>query len=402
MGGCKALVVNHPFNRNLHPSGNILGSTTRMDSWRKKAKKRAVFLIPSDRMGGAERVVRTLAECAAKKKTFDLIDVFVLCRDRTGTLDDLEGYGFVNVIYTNATSEIRGLWQLLTYLLNNSFAFVFSSSTHLNSLVSLLRRLRLLRAERVVARESTMIFDRSFGIAGMVFRSFYKLYGGQDLIVCQTERMRDSLDKHTGGKFRNLLCTLPNPIDLERAVQRAPGAPRVAHSSRSVLRIAWCGRLVPVKVPSLAIDVLAYLHAKNLPYEMVVIGDGPERKEIELRAKKLSLNSKVEFTGKVENPCVLMASCDVGLVTSEIEGFPNVVLEMLASGIPKIVTTDCAGGLSDIPGVHVVTDGDAAALASLIVSGQVGDRLKIQSYLDTHSPEGFLSDILGLPKEGVA
>lgn len=376
-----------------------MGPTRRMDFWRKKAKKRAVFLIPSDRMGGAERVVKTLAECAAKRKMFDSIDVFVLCWSRTGTLDDLERHDFVNLIYTDAKSELRGLGKLVAYLLSHKFTFVFSSSTHLNSLVSLLRRLRMLRADRVVARESTMIFERSFGLTGGIFRFFYKLYGGQDLIVCQTERMRASLDKHTGRKFRNLLCTLPNPIDLRRVSQGEYAAWRLPISEK-VTRIAWCGRLVPIKMPGLAIEVLAYLDARDPSYELVVIGDGPERNEIEAKAKELGLQTKVIFTGQVANPCAVMASCDVGLVTSQLEGFPNVVLEMLASGISKVVSTDCAGGLSDIPGVHVVSASGAAALASSIVSSRAGDRLHIQDYLDAHSPDIFLASIVGAQQKG--
>lgn len=354
------------------------------------SERRAAFLVPSDRMGGAERIVRTLAAEAAKSGRYDRIEVFVLCWSRTGTLDALRELGNVSLHYTNAKSELGGIWPLVRFLVTGRFSLVFSSSTHLNSLVSLLRGLRLLRADRVVARESTVIFDRSFGAAGIVFRGFYRLYGWQDMIVCQTERMRQSVDANTKGRLSHLLVTLPNPLDMERmgdCVQRV--------GTMEDLSLVWCGRLSPVKSPDIAIRVVAEIRdAFHLRVKLTIIGDGPERASLEDLANQLGVARDVVFTGRLENPCPTMAEHAIGLMTSDTEGFPNVVLEMLASGVYRVVTTDCAGGLTDIPGVVVLDSNTPRAFAEAIVAQRGVDGPQgIQSFLASRSPALFFSRI---------
>ncbi|WP_127091179.1 glycosyltransferase [Aquabacter cavernae] len=317
----------------------------------------ALFLMPSDRMGGAERMVHMMAREAALSGRFARVEVFVLCWSRTGTLDDLEALGNVTLHYTLAANEGGGLLPLLWCLVRKRYAFVFSSSTHLNALCSLMRRLGALRVVRLVARESTTIFDRNFGRRGALIRMLYKLYGAQDLIVCQTERMRASLDFHTQGRFREKLATLPNPIDMERieAGRRMAPPDAIGTMPADRIKIAWCGRLEPVKSPERAIATLQALHAAGeTGMHLVMIGEGSLREALEAQARALGIAGHVTFAGFHPLPSAILAQCELGLLTSDREGFPNVILEMLASGIKRVVTTDCAGELDAIPGLAVV------------------------------------------------
>ncbi len=70
--------------------------------------------------------------------------------------------------------------------------------------------------------------------------------------------------------------------------------------------------------------------------------------------------------GHVNDPPSVMAQCWLGLLTSESEGFRNVVLEMLASGVRSVVTTDCADGLAVLPGVRVADAKTANSLAQAL------------------------------------
>jgi glycosyltransferase involved in cell wall biosynthesis len=352
--------------------------------------RRAAFLMPSDRMGGAERIVRTLAAEAAKSGLYDRVEVFVLCWSRTGTLESLRELGNVSLHYTHARSELGGVWPLIRFLATGRFSLVFSSSTHLNALASLMRGLRLLRADRVVARESTVIFDRSFGLAGAIFRGFYRLYGWQDMIVCQTRRMRDSLDRNTKGRLANLLVTLPNPLDLGRmrgCMDSVEGTDE--------LSLVWCGRLSPIKSPDIAIRAVAELRdVFGIRARLEIIGEGVERPSLEKLADQLGVSDNVVFTGHLENPCLAMAGHGIGLVTSATEGFPNVVLEMLASGVRRVITTDCAGGLAEIPGVVVLPSNSPRAFAEAIVAQRGAARPEgLQSFLDSRSPALFFLKI---------
>lgn len=327
-------------------------------------------------MGGAERVTRTLAREAARSGQFDGVDVFVLCWSRSGTLDTLESENGIRLHYTGAASERGGIAPLFNFLRRGNWRLVFSSSTHLNAFASLMRRLLLLRTERLVSRESTVMFDRDLGWRGPLLRALYMFYGAQDLVVCQTDRMLASLSAATRGRLDGLLTTVPNPIDYDRIKQGnlELQLPVIAKIPSDRKRIVWCGRLSPVKAPLRAIDVLRCLHQRGQTNaHLVIIGDGPLHSEMVARISDVGLEAFVTFTGYQSNPFAAMAGAKAGLVTSDVEGFPNVILEMLAAGIPAIVTTDCAGGLVDIAGVKVVpvacSDDLAAKLQGILRSG---------------------------------
>nr|WP_287233236.1 glycosyltransferase [Mesorhizobium sp.] len=350
-------------------------------------------------MGGAERIVRTMALEAARSGQFDRVDVFVLCWSRTGTLDELEKSGNVALYYTEAATEWRGLPFLVRILMRHRYALVFSSSTHINALCSVMRRLHLLRTARLVSRESTVMFERDFGRSGKVFRAFYWLYGKQDLIVCQTTRMCASLNRHTHGRFHHLLKVIPNPIDFDR-IDAGRGLrlpPHIEALPETSLKIVWCGRLSPIKSPVRAIETMRALHDMGRPQtHLFVIGDGPSRESVEAAIDQLNLQAHVTLVGYQLNPAAVMACCDLGLMTSDIEGFPNVILEMLAAGVKGVVTTNCAGDLDTIPGVRISAEKTPAAIAEEIVAlSEAAYDAKIPSFLEMRRPSSFLCKIMG-------
>jgi glycosyltransferase involved in cell wall biosynthesis len=358
-------------------------------------RTRALFLLTSDRMGGAERITCSLAGEAARSGLFDSVDVFILAWSRSGTLDSLEAECGVGLHYTLAASTSRGIVPLIRFLATRRFDFVFSSATHLNGLCSAMRRLGLLRTGRLVARESTPIFDRDFGNRGRLARMLYRLYGAQDLIVCQTERMRESVSQKTGHRFDSKLKVIPNPVcRTETPLAKAPAG--IAAIAPGRLCIVWCGRLAAVKSPVKAIEVLRLLHDGGLTRaHLIVVGDGPLRSEMKKRAADAGLEDFVTFTGHQANPAASMARARLGLVTSDVEGFPNVILEMLAAGVPAIVTTDCAGGLDQLPSTLVSPATDPERIAETAIRALAAERTKdVDQYLKQRSPQSVLRSMI--------
>ena len=197
----------------------------------------------------------------------------------------------------------------------------------------------------------------------------YRLYGGQNLIICQTERMRKSLQVHCAGKLDALMKVVPNPIDEEWIAQNvSKSAPTcITDVSKDTKKIIWCGRLSEVKRPALAIEAFNLLRAAGrTDTHLFMLGDGPLRCSLDEFIVQSRIQNHVTMLGHHDNSPVIMSQCDVGLITSEIEGFPNVVLEMLASGVATVVTTDCADGLAQIAGVRMATDSTAEALAQVL------------------------------------
>lgn len=104
---------------------------------------------------------------------------------------------------------------------------------------------------------------------------------------------------------------------------------------------------------------------------LVVVGEGPERPNLEALVRQLGLQSRVHFAGQIaqERVAAYLAACDVFVLNSRYEGLPHVVLEAMAAGLP-VVATD-VGGIGEVvqPGVNgmLIQPGDAASLRQAVV-----------------------------------
>lgn len=103
------------------------------------------------------------------------------------------------------------------------------------------------------------------------------------------------------------------------------------------------------------------------PARLIIIGEGPERANLEALVRQLGIEDDVDLPGFVANPYAWMARSDVFVLSSRWEGLVNVVAEALGVGIP-IVATDCPSGpreiLADGRYGRLVPVGDTAALAA--------------------------------------
>jgi len=107
-------------------------------------------------------------------------------------------------------------------------------------------------------------------------------------------------------------------------------------------------------------DVIRVFAAVNavLPGSLVMVGDGPDRPEAEDEVRKLDLEGRVHFLGKIDNVAPLLASADLFLLPSASESFGLSALEALACGVPVIGTN--AGGVPE-----VVRDGETGVLCAV-------------------------------------
>lgn len=148
-------------------------------------------------------------------------------------------------------------------------------------------------------------------------------------------------------------------------------------------RLLFVGRLASVKGLPVLLEAVARLRERHPAIELVVIGDGAERPELERAAARLGLDGNVRFLGyrSQEEIRRQLVDADVFVLPSFAEGVPAVLMEALASGVPAVATN--VGGTSEllIDGVNgcLVAPGDQRVLVEsigrLMADGQLRSRL---------------------------
>lgn len=109
---------------------------------------------------------------------------------------------------------------------------------------------------------------------------------------------------------------------------------------------------------------LALPHAR-----FVIVGDGPDKSNLESLCRDLGLNSVVRFLGKREDVSTLLSCMDIGVLSSSSESFSNAILEYMAAGLP-VVCTDVGGAreaVEDCVNGFVVPKGDHKQMAERII-----------------------------------
>jgi glycosyltransferase involved in cell wall biosynthesis len=101
-------------------------------------------------------------------------------------------------------------------------------------------------------------------------------------------------------------------------------------------------RFYEEKRPLLWIDVAARVAERRPDVRFLMVGDGPLREEARWRALGYGLGDRIVMPGNEKDVAVAIAAMDVFLLTSRLEGFPNVLVEAQALGVP-VITTDAGG-----------------------------------------------------------
>ena len=139
----------------------------------------------------------------------------------------------------------------------------------------------------------------------------------------------------------------PSHIDVVRV--GVPDSFLVAHPRRDAgeLRLLYMGAMSPEKDPLAALDVVSRLPDARLRF----VGSGPELTAIHAAVNARRLADRVEVAGAVVDVLPHLAWADVLVLTSRTEGFPGVVLEAAAAGVPTVAFD--VGGVAE-----AVVDGE--------------------------------------------
>lgn len=181
-----------------------------------------------------------------------------------------------------------------------------------------------------------------------------------DFITVSGSRMLEELRIDAGSRDR--VQVLPHAIDVDRFP--------VVRPSTACYDILFVGRLVPVKRVDVLLRAVALLGPSRPGLRVAIAGEGPEAATLRQEAKRLRIESRVEFLGQVVDVPALLGQGRIFVMCSESEGLPFALIEALCSGLVPVVTP-----VGDIPTLIVEGEtgrltpvGDSAALAQALAS----------------------------------
>jgi len=161
-----------------------------------------------------------------------------------------------------------------------------------------------------------------------------------DAVLALTEDMRQKMK----GIVDREIFVVPNGINLE---QFTGGSSPIAKEN-GVKNILFVGRLHPVKGVQYLIRAMVNVLEEIPDARLILVGDGEERGNLEALSVQLGVQKSVQFVGVVPHEKVhtYMQHADAFVLPSLSEGFPGVILEAMACGLPVIATR--VGGIPDI------------------------------------------------------
>jgi glycosyltransferase involved in cell wall biosynthesis len=152
---------------------------------------------------------------------------------------------------------------------------------------------------------------------------------------------RDLIENYNFPKEKSVVIN--NPLDIKR-IERLSLKNISYPFSDNRIKLISVGQLRYEKRQDLLIEAFAKLDSR---YTLTIVGDGVKREELEQLASNLNIRDRVSFLGYIKNPYSYIKNSDILVLTSEYEGFPNVVLEANICGVP-VVSFNSIGGVSEI------------------------------------------------------
>jgi len=142
--------------------------------------------------------------------------------------------------------------------------------------------------------------------------------------------------------------------------------------------VGWIGRMTGIKRTDDVLLAFKSLRERGIDARLCLVGDGPDRDQVERRAHELGVMRETLFLGYQEQVASFFAAFDVFVLPSANEGTPVTAIEALAAGKPVVATR--VGGIPDVvrdgEDGFLVAPGDVEALADRLAELATDDALR--------------------------
>ena len=339
---------------------------------------RAAFLLPSLAAGGAQRQFALLAQNMAARGHEVLFVTCVPGGPYWNELAAADGVRLVALAERDRTSHLgigRRLpvmsWRLARLLRQNRTEIVYSA-LHIANLLAWLatgggRTVALCWGIRAAHQDLVWRQRLPYELCRL-------LSGSVDLLVANSSAGLNAY-RECGYRPRHAEV-IPNGIDVDRFRPDPLCRDQVRAEfglAEAETAVGVVGRLVPVKDHPTFLAAAARLRGEHPQARFVLVGDGPSgyRRSLIDEAARLGLGGQIVWAGERADMARVYNGLDLLCLPSASEGFPNVLAEAMACGVPAVATDvgDARGILGDTG--EVVPPREPAALASALAHSLV-------------------------------
>ena len=309
--------------------------------------KKVTLLINSLTSGGAERVLSIIATEFINQK----IEVNLICieKDNAYTIPIEVKVTYLSSSLKKYDSSLKKFlylpylaYKLKKYIKKNKINLIQSHIVRANFINILAKLLGAKHQVQVVEATSiNNLIDGSFS-KKINFILIKLLYKHADLVIFKAERMKEEFLKNI-PKIKNFKV-INNPYDIQKIQNLSKEKIDDFIFDKTKRYIVTVGRLTYEKQHASLIEALVHL---DKDIELIIIGEGKFKKELEETIKKKDLLKRVHLLGKKENPFKYIKHSNIFILSSQGEGFPNVLVEAMICNTP-VISTDCISGPREI------------------------------------------------------
>jgi glycosyltransferase involved in cell wall biosynthesis len=245
----------------------------------------------------------------------------------------------------NVRSMFLPLWR---YLKREAPDVIFSAEDHLNALVLLIAILTGSKAKisgscrvRPFDTYSNVPFTKRWLLKHLVRAVTWRA----DALTCVSEDMVH--------QYREIFRSPPH-VRVYNIVDDLAARTKMAEPvddpwlvSKQVPVLVAAGTLAPWKGFADLIRAVAELSRKGRAVRLLILGEGPLRGELEGLVAALGLGDRIRLPGYTDNPLKYFARADAFVLSSHVEGLPNVLVEAMMCGCTP-VSTDCPTGPREV------------------------------------------------------
>ena len=306
--------------------------------------KNIIILVSAMNLGGAQRVVTILCNYWVKKgHAVTLVSTFT--GDKANHFAVIKG---VNLKFLDnspifpKTKLVNLAWKLLHLRriiksINPDIAISFLTRVNIASAISMIGlKISLVLCERTWT-PFTSLNNYFFWMYRILFKNVTK-------IIVQTEKSKIWMAQNFPASDVEVI---PNPIEYPLSLDRGRSIYPDTLISPSKKIILASGRLHKFKQFDLLIKAFSSIQGEYQEWNLVILGDGEERKSLEKMIFDFDISEKAFLPGTAGNISEWYERADLFVLCSKVEGFPNVLLESMSYGLPCI-SFDCDTGPSDM------------------------------------------------------